>query len=363
MKLYLALLLALIPFQSLFPAERQTTISIIGDGFHINGKPTYAGRTWQGHKIEGLLLNSRMVQATFDDLNPDTRDRWAYADTKTWDAERNVREFLAAMPQWRKNGLLAITINLQGGSPQGYSQDQPWHNSGFTPSGELRPEFVTRLERVLDKADELGMVVIVCYFYFGQDERLKDEAAVIAATDTLTSWLLENDYRNVLVEICNECNVKKYDHAILRADRVHELIERVRKTEKNGRRLLVGTSYGGGAIPKENVVRVSDFLLLHGNGVKDPKRIGEMVSATRKVPGYRPMPILFNEDDHFEFDQPENNFTAAIKAGASWGYFDYRMKGEKFADGYQSVPVDWGINSPRKKAFFQLLAEITGEKP
>ena len=40
--------------------------------FHINGQPTYAGRTWQGHKIEGLLLNSRMVQGIFDDLNPET---------------------------------------------------------------------------------------------------------------------------------------------------------------------------------------------------------------------------------------------------------------------------------------------------
>lgn len=345
---------------TLSAAEPRTTVSISGDAFHLNGKPTYAGRTWHGHKIEGLLLNSRMVQATFDDLNPDTRDRWAYDDTKKWDAERNVSEFLAAMPAWRKHGLLAITVNMQGGSPQGYSKAQPWDNSGFTESGELRLVYVDRLKRVLDKADKLGMVVILGYFYFGQDERLKDEAAVIAATDALTKWLLEKDYRNALVEICNECNVPSYNQAILKADRVHELIERVRKTEHNGRRLLVGTSYGGGAIPKENVVRASDFLLLHGNGVKEPKRIGEMVSATRKVPGYRPMPILFNEDDHFDFDQPQNNFIAAIEAGASWGYFDYRMKGESFADGYQSVPVDWGINSPRKKAFFQLLAEITG---
>jgi hypothetical protein len=36
------------------------------------------------------------------------------------------------------------------------------------------------------------------------------------------------------------------------------------------------------------------------------------------------------------------------------------MKGEGFADGYQSVPVDWGINSPRKKGFFAKLREITG---
>ena len=41
---------------------RQTAISIAGDAFYINGKITYPGRFYNGHKIEGLLLNSRMVQ-------------------------------------------------------------------------------------------------------------------------------------------------------------------------------------------------------------------------------------------------------------------------------------------------------------
>ena len=38
------------------------------------------------------------------------------------------------------------------------------------------------------------------------------------------------------------------------------------------------------------------------------------------------------------------------------------MEGEKFDDGYQSVPTNWGISSPRKKAFFERLKEITGGK-
>ena len=75
------------------------------------------------------------------------------------------------------------------------------------------------------------------------------------------------------------------------------------------------------------------------------------------------MPILFNEDDHFDFDKPVNNFLAAVSAGAGWGYFDFRMKEEGFAEGYQSVPVNWGISSARKRGFFRLLAEITGAKP
>lgn len=344
---------------STLAAEPKTKVSISGEDFFINGEPTFKGRMWNGHRIEGLLPNSRMVQGIFDDLNPETVAKFAYPDTGKWDAERNVREFLAAMPEWRKHGLLAFTINLQGGSPTGYSKDQPWHNSAFEANGSLRPEYMARLKRILDRADEIGMVAIVGYFYFGQDERLTDEAAVLKATDNATHWLLEGNWRNVLVEINNECNVR-YDHAILKPDRVHELIERVKNTRAGERRLLTGTSYGGGTIPGEKVVRASDFLLIHGNGVGKPEKITEMIQKTRAVPGYTPKPIVFNEDDHFDFDKPANNFIAATAAHASWGFFDYRMKDEGFDEGYQSVPVNWGISSARKKGFFKLLSEMTG---
>lgn len=339
-------------------AGTQTTVSIQGNQFLINGRLTYSGRTYRGHKIEGLLLNSRMVQATFDDENPETVNRWAYPDTKKWDPNRNVREFLAAMPEWRKHGLLSFTVNLQGGSPEGYSKSQPWKTSGIAADGSLRPEFMKRLGLILDRADQLGMVVIVGYFYFGQDQNVKDEAAVRRAVTNATNWLLDRGSRNVLVEVDNETNVKAYDHEILKPARVHELIELVKSLNRGGRRLLVGTSYGGNAIPESNVVKTSDFLLIHGNGVKDPKRIAEMVRLTRAVPGYRPMPILFNEDDHFDFDKPENNMLAALSEYASWGYFDPGKS--DYADGYQCPPVNWGINTERKKAFFHLLKEVTG---
>jgi hypothetical protein len=83
-----------------------------------------------------------------------------------------------------------------------------------------------------------------------------------------------------------------------------------------------------------------------------------MVRETRAVPGYQPKPILFNEDDHFLFDQPESNFLAALSEYASWGDVD---PGESnYRDGYQCRPVNWGINTERKKGFFSLLREITG---
>jgi hypothetical protein len=338
----------------------QTVVAIRGEQFLINGEPTYKGTMWNGYPIEGLLFNSRMVQGIFDDMNPETRSLWQYPDTKTWDPERNTNEFLAAMQEWRDHGLLAFTLNLQGGSPTGYG-NKGWINSAFDPHGDLRHDYCVRLDRILKKADDLGMVVILGLFYFGQDQHLVDEAAVVRATDAIMQWLFESGHKNLIIEINNECDVAAYDHAILRPDRVHELIERVRQKEKHGFRFLAGTSYKGCSIPTRRVAEASDLILIHGNGASNPDIVADMVSRTRQILGDRRIPIVFNEDDHFEFDKPRNNFIAAVQSYASWGFFDYRLKGESdVRQGYQSVPVDWRISSDRKKGFFRLLREITG---
>ena len=73
----------------------------------------------------------------------------------------------------------------------------------------VRCALPTRLacERILDRADQLGMVVILGYFYVGQDDHLRDEAAVVRATDNATRFLLRHGWRNVMVEINNECDI------------------------------------------------------------------------------------------------------------------------------------------------------------
>lgn len=292
---------------------------------------------------------------------------WDYPDGP-WNPERNTREFLAAMPTWRAHGMLAFGINMQGGSPMGYSQKQPWINIGYNADGSLRDDYLGRMTRVIERADALGMVVLLGLFYFGQDEWMLDEAAVLAAVDNMTDWLCERQYANVIVEINNECDVPKYEHEILCPYRVHELIQRVQrrsagKLASPAGRLLVGTSMQGGSIPPENIMTASDLLLIHGNGRHNPAEITEMIAACRSRSDYAGQPIVFNEDDHFDFDKPQNNFLDAVAGYASWGYFDYRFEGEAFEEGYQSMPCDWGIGSERKRGFFKLMSEITGEAP
>ena len=375
----------------------KTQLSIEGERWLINGRPTDEGQRCRGWNVEGLLMNSRMTNAVFDDENPVTRGLFAYPDTGEWDADRNTDEFIAMLQVYRSHGLLAVTVNLQGGSPTGYYREpmfrenmaergievdddvvwaglpstdsQPWHNSAFNLDGSLKSAFQDRTQRLIAACDRLGMVVILGYFYFGQDERLVDERAVCRAVDGATLWVLESGYGNVLIEINNEANVRRYEHEILQPHRVAELIERAQSIEVGGRRLLVGTSYGGGRVPDDDVVAVSDYMMLHGNGVTEPARIAGMVGDTRALPSYTEKPILFTEDDHFDFDKPDNNFLSALSAYASWGYFDPgdaaggKSEFGDYRDGYQNVPVNWGINTPRKRGFFNLLSEITGEAP
>jgi len=134
-----------------------TTVSIVGTDFYVNGRPTYAGRVHAGHRVEGLLFNVRAVQATFDDANPETGKYWAYPDSGVWDAERNTEEFCAALPSWKAHGVLAFTVDFQGGGPL-YVPEIYGHydNNAFTPEGELKPAYAARMARVLDAADGLG---------------------------------------------------------------------------------------------------------------------------------------------------------------------------------------------------------------
>ena len=272
-------LLSLTAAPALLPAaSSKTKVEICGNQFFINSQPTYKGRTYKGLKIEGLL---------------------------------------------------SFTLNLQGGSPEGYSKSQPWQTSGIAPDGTLLPDFMARLERILDRADQLGMAPIVGYFYFGQDQVLKDEAAVLRAVENSTNWLLYRKYRNVLVEVNNETNVKAYHHEILKPARINELIDLVKGMNRQGR-LLTGTSYGGNGIPRENVVQSS---------------------------GYRPMPILFNENELRLRQTPKQLHGRPLRIRLL-GLL--RSRHQRLRRRLSMSPRQLGINLGRKKAFFNLLRDVTG---
>jgi hypothetical protein len=309
-----------------------------------------------------------MIQAIFDDLNPETRHLWSLADGRSWDADRNTDAFIRMLPIWKAHGLLSFTVGLQGGSPEGYSKLQPWVNSAIEPDGSLRSDYMKRLSSVLQAADDLGMIPIVSIFYYAQVARIVDESAVCRAVDNFADWLIERSYKHVLIEVANESNAEVFHHEILFPHRILELVNRIRDRSrgcldtKSGH-LLTSTSFLASHALADDAVGQMDFILLHGNDAKSPDDIRAMAHRVKAQPTYRGQPIVFNEDDHYGFDQPDNHFLAALDTGASWGYFDYRRQAEAYEEGFQSMPCSWRIDSARKRAYFDLLGKVTGKKP
>ena len=224
----------------------KTEVAIEGDRFLIHGRRTYEGRSYRGRSMEGLLLNSRMVQAIFDDECDQTRPLWRYPDTGAWDPDRNTDEFCACLGAYRSYGLLAVTVGLQGGgsvyTPEVYSR---YVNSAFAPDGSPKAAYFDRLARVLRAADEAGMVVIVNYFYWRQLTRIPDDAVVLAIAERTTDWLLRTGHRNVLVDVANESNAF-WKRPLMEPANIHKVIEAVQSTTLDGRRLAVSASTAGG---------------------------------------------------------------------------------------------------------------------
>jgi hypothetical protein len=308
-----------------------------------------------------------MVNCIINDQNPETRGIWSYRDGP-WDPERNTSEFIAALPLYRVRGLTSIAFNIQGGSPMGYGWHQPWHTSGYAADGRLLPDYRARLLRVLDALDANGMVAVLGLFYLSATPALKDEGAVIRAVDEVTDVICGRGYTNVMIEVANESDLPRWPFEIIKPARAHELVTRIQsrskgKIKNQAGRLLVSTSYVVENTLPERLLQVADCVLWHGNSSPNPQAIHARAKSIRASAGYRGQPLLNNEDDHFDFDKPENNMMAAIEEYSGWGYFDYRQIREPFEDGYQSLPVDWGINSARKKSFFGLLGQVTGASP
>ncbi len=173
---------------------------------------------------------------------------------------------------------------------------------------------------------------------------------MVDAVDNVADWLLAHDHRNVLIEICNECNLH-YDHEILQPDRVAELMARV--TERSDGRFPVSASLTGGSIPDDQMIAASNYVLLHGNG-QDDERVAEMVREVRSQAAYQadPKPIVFNEDS-----TSLENLSAAVTEGAGWGYYD---KGANdYRNGFQAPPVDWSIRTNEKRRFFEEISRLT----
>lgn len=335
------MLLGLISFAIACTATEIATGKMLGKGYDarwfyvrdsLNGHwiPTYTGEKYRPDAA-GRLMNIRIAQALFD-------DEWL--TEVPFNPEANTDRVIGALDTYRQNGVLAINVSLQGGNPgykEAVSEIQRSYEfstaqgkgaliSAFLPSGSLKPAWMGRLLRLQRALNQRGMILDLMYFYQGQNGLFRDPAAVRQAVINATDWLIQNDCRNVIIEIANESDWG-YDPWI--RDHLGDLIELARSRFKPRFRLPISVSILGIAMPDSTRDHV-DLAIVHGNHLSPEAKREEVARlfADPKIPG----PIYMDEDINDRDTITTATLSVQIasldavwQSGGSWGYMPWRQ--------------------------------------
>lgn len=285
----------------------KTSISIGENNWYLNGKVIN-----KGTPAEGLLMNVRMVNSVFEDSGEAMPEEF-----RGFDKNQNTENFISKIPEYINQGVNGFTISLQGGMP-GYEGAV---NTAFQPNGEIRAEYLERIERVIHEIDTNGGMVILTCFYQRQhthDFALEGKKAIENAVENVAIWIKNKQFTNVVLEISNEYNHGgflnwKDGDWLYSAEGQVELINLAKKTYPD---LLVSTSGLGNGRMDELICKAADFILIHFNGTSHediPSRIADLKKYRK--------PVVCNEDDKKGADGAKA-LELSVANGCGWGYMN-----------------------------------------
>lgn len=375
----LILLLALLP--SLLGATEITTGYLLGPkfdhrAFYIRN---HSGEAWQKTyssgeyrpQAKGKLMNLRLVQALY-------HDEWL--KEKSFDADANTDAVIAALDFYKSHGVLMIDVSLQGGQAgldhkiygldrsngYRYGPEKGTHVSAFKEDGSLKAEWLKRLERLLTAADKRGMIVNLMYFYQGQDELFESTEAIHRAAREITDWLIAKKFRNVIIDIANEWDLKgdRWDFASYIPENILQLIKETRDRFQKlhaDYALPIGVSSDGRMNYAESFVESVDVVLLHGNG-RTPQ---QKLQRTVELKNWQ-RPILMTEDDNGRASNTAQlaveivSCDAFFNQAAGWGYMPW-VQAQRFPFRYlpsgSAVVRDDLPDNDREMAYFHAVLD------
>jgi hypothetical protein len=147
----------------------KTTFSVNGEQVLTNGRP---------FKILGLRCSNALL------------------------SDRTTDALIAQLPVYRDHGINTVSVFFMG--------SRFGDVKGYRPDATLDPTYATRMGRIIEAADDLGMVVVVGCLYWSTS-RAKEELVACwhqkdanRAIANTVRWLDDHDYRNVFVDVDNE---------------------------------------------------------------------------------------------------------------------------------------------------------------
>ncbi|MBT3604035.1 MAG: hypothetical protein HN521_13335 [Candidatus Latescibacteria bacterium] len=274
-----------------------TKISIQNTSWYLNNQITYPGAP-----AEGLLMNVRMVNATFEDRN-----------RTDFDPTANTNTFIGHIPNYYDHGIRAFTLCLQGGMPD----YEGALNSAFNPDGSLRQDDLNRVASVIHACDQQGIAIILGCYYQRQDQVLENADAIRQGVINTARWVSEQKYSNVMIEVANEYAHRGFTHDIIRdPEGQSELIQLAKETAPQ---LIVTTSGMGSGRMAPAIAEAADFLIIHFNNT-DIADVPDRINALKHFE----KPILCNEDTKINARGAEVA-SLCVQHDCSWGLMRSRV--------------------------------------
>ncbi len=384
MKSMIALIAILVVlFGSPLPAIEIATGSMLGprynpDRFYVRASPgsrwqqTYSDRQYR-RKARGKLMSLSLTQALFD-------DEWL--KERSFQPEQNTERAIEALNIYKEHGVLAISVSLQGGDP-GYDpaangigrrdgakfgQDGGLLVSAFRPDGSLKEDWLRRLEKLLQAANERGMVVCLTYFYQGQDEVFDSKRSIVKAAGNITDWLIGKNFRNVVINLAMDWNLEgdTWDHGRFIPENIAALLEYVRDRFNGADFLLpIGASSGGNMSYPASLARLCDVVLVHGN----TQAPAEKLVRIQQFQSYeRPVWMIEDDNGHDATLAGLSRETASanllFRETAGWGYTPW-VQAQRFPFEYRpgdsSEFTDQTPAWEREGAYFRAVLEHIAE--
>jgi hypothetical protein len=137
-------------------------------------------------------------------------------------SDQSTRDLIDHLDTYKSYGVNTITVYFMG--------SRFGDVKGYDPDASLHPAYAERMARIIEAADERGMVVVVGCLYWSTSRAKEDlghwkQADADRAVANTVQWLARNNYRNVCVDPDNEgmavrANKWKIESMIAAAHRV-----------------------------------------------------------------------------------------------------------------------------------------------
>ena len=298
-------------------------------------KQTYSEGRYRG-KARGKLMGIRLSEAVFDGTGLSGR---------AFDPDRNTDRVIQALGLYAEYGIRAITVSLQGsrvdgGSPanievgsgavgSGAVSTGPVQFSAFERDGALKSGWMARLGRLLQAADRKGMVVCVTYFSHGREEMFDSTGAIVAAARNVTDWLIENNFRNVVIDVADSWNgaTGEWGQGNFVPEYISHLVEDVRERFHGADFALpIGASTDGNMTYPASLAQMCDVVLVRGDGSSP----GQKRSRLRELEANLRPVWMVGDDNGREISETNllrevSSAAEVFQNGAGWTYRPWRQ--------------------------------------